>query len=277
MQPIIAATRQLLEVLEHPEEPFGTFYTDVEPQRGYAPKEAEPAAQALADPGTADMGRIFSNFSCFLGNVWLARKKHVPAYMAGHKYGCMGGSFYCGFPASPGQLAVIAQYVSTGNPHMGPGERYMASPQGMRDFFQAVSPPPAAGRFCVSKPLSQFTSLEKPLLVTFFVRGEVLSGLTTLTAFTTDDCHSVVAPFGSGCSSMVGWPLHLQTGGKECAVLGVSDPSCRKYMKTDELLFTVPFSLYEKMLAAMPESLLFRDTWQGVRKKALRSRKAWGE
>ena len=49
-------------------------------------------------------------------------------------------------------------------------------------------------------------------------------------------------------------------------------------MKTDELTFTVPLSLYKKMLAALPESMFNVDgDWPTVRKKVNRSAQAWGE
>jgi hypothetical protein len=64
----------------------------------------------------------------------------------------------------------------------------------------------------------------------------------------------------------------------EKAVLGGFDPSARKYMKTDELTFTVPLSLYRKMLEALPESMFnIGNNWEVVRKKVDRSAKAWGE
>ena len=66
--------------------------------------------------------------------------------------------------------------------------------------------------------------------------------------------------------------------GIEKAVIGGFDPSARKFMKTDELTFTVPWSLYKKMLAALPESMFNVDgEWPAVRKKVARSAKAWGE
>lgn len=42
--------------------------------------------------------------------------------------------------------------------------------------------------------------------------------------------------------------------------------------------FTVPWSLYEKMLKALPESMFNVDgDWTSVRKKVDRSAKTWGE
>jgi hypothetical protein len=49
-------------------------------------------------------------------------------------------------------------------------------------------------------------------------------------------------------------------------------------MKTDELTFTVPWSLYKKMLAALPDSMFNVDgDWTAVRKKVTRIQKARGE
>ena len=49
-------------------------------------------------------------------------------------------------------------------------------------------------------------------------------------------------------------------------------------MKTDELTFTVSWSLYKKMLTALPESVFnVEGAWKEVRKKVTRSAKAWGE
>ena len=65
---------------------------------------------------------------------------------------------------------------------------------------------------------------------------------------------------------------------EELAVLGGFDPSARKFMKTDELTFTDPWSLYQKMLKALPESIFnVSKDWQLVRKKIDRSAIAWGE
>jgi hypothetical protein len=88
----------------------------------------------------------------------------------------------------------------------------------------------------------------------------------------------VASPFGAGCTNIIAWPLFYKEQGIEKAILGGFDTSARKYFKTDELPFTVPWSLYKKMLAALPESMFNVDgEWAAVRKKVARSAKAWGE
>ena len=46
-------------------------------------------------------------------------------------------------------------------------------------------------------------------------------------------------------------------------------------MKPDEMTFTVPFVIYEQLLARWPEAFLAAQTWAGVQKKIARSREAW--
>jgi len=139
------------------------------------------------------------------------------------------------------------------------------------------TPSPAPRKYCIIKPLAQFTDAEPPLVVTFFARPEVLSGLHSLVGYTTGSTNAVVAPFGAGCTNIIAWPLIYQQRGMECAVLGGFDLSARKFMKTDELTFAVPLPLYRKMLEAQETSALTRHTWEGVRKKVMKSRQTWGE
>ena len=98
------------------------------------------------------------------------------------------------------------------------------------------------------------------------------------TVFTTGDMDCVVSPFGAGCTNIVSWPLFYQAQGVEKAVIGGFDPSARKYMKVDELTFTVSWSLYQEMLKTLPESMFnVHGAWKEVCKKVARSAKAWGE
>ena len=69
---------------------------------------------------------------------------------------------------------------------------------------------------------------------------------------------------------------HLHQG-RQVAILGSFDPSCRRFVKPDELSFAVPHSMYRQMLERWEESFLKRETWTTVRKKIARSRKAWAQ
>jgi hypothetical protein len=268
-----AIQRFPVPVLGHDETPFGVHYSDRKPD-GFGPKAGEILCREREAAGQIDWQKVFGNFSCITGNILLARKKKKAAWISREEYGCPGGLFYSGVDAP--YLEFIPHYVSTGIPGHFDGEHYMASPEAMRAFLEDTAPPAPTGKYCVMKPLDQFTPEETPLAVTFFARPEVLTGLHTLAVYTAGHHHVVVSPFGPTCGIVIAWPLAYQQRGEERAVLGGFDPSARKFLKTDELVFSVSLNLYHKMLDAMETSLLTRHTWEGVRKKVLRSGRAWG-
>jgi hypothetical protein len=167
--------------------------------------------------------------------------------------------------------------VSSGIPGQTDGERYLESPEVTRQFFGAIDPRAAPARFCVFKPLSRFRGGEEPEVVIFFARAEIMSGLNQLATFVTNDFEAVVSPFGAGCANIVAWPLRYLGQGKLKGVLGGWDPSDRKFLKTDEITFAVPHEMFNRMVSRWPESFLTTKTWETVRKKIARSKRAWGE
>lgn len=266
---------RFLEAIGLDEEPMGMFYSDREPEEGIAPKPGLLPTIEMEARGEVDWGALFGDFSCVIGNIWRARKKETAAYFDKERFGCLGGAFYLGF-LKP-QLNFITYYVSTGIPDQIEGERYLESPEVTRDFFNTIDPPPAPARYCVFKPVTQFEKEAKPELVIFFARAEAISGLNQLATFVTNDFEAVSSPFGAGCSNIVTWPLRYLAQGKLKAVLGGWDPSERKFLKTDEITFTVPFEIFKRMVNRWSESFLTTKTWATVRKKIERSRKVWGE
>lgn len=275
MKDIAEKTQRLLELLGHDEMPFGVHYTEVKPD-GFGPKAGEIFSRERECAGQIDWRKVGEKFSCVIGNIWLARKKKKAAWLSHEECGCMGGGFYTGIYGPYLEMNVL--FVSTGIPGTPVGgEHYLPSPESMRNFMDDVTPQKASGKYCVFKPLERFADDSPPLVVSFFARPEVLNGLYSLTMYATGDHQSVVTPFAPGCASITSWPLVYQQRGLERAVIGGFDLSVRKFMKTDELTFAVPLSLYRKMLDVMNESALNRHSWEGPRKKVLRSRRFWGE
>lgn len=277
MKSTLEDTGKLLEHLGLSEEPFGVYFDDKLPEKVFGPKKGPTISRELEEQGKLDMQEVMKYFSCVIGNIWLARKKKAAAYISSEEYGCPGGVYYTSM-VKP-NIRFIESYVTTGfegTPIH--GERYLPSPESMRTFLDKVEPRDAPGKYCIFKPLSLFEDSEEPEFIIFFARPEVMTGLFTLTTFTTGDVDCVATPFGAGCTNIVGWPLYYKEKGLEKAVLGGFDPSQRKFMKTDEMTFTVSLSLYKKMLKAMPESLFnVEGAWSGVRKKVDRSARIWGE
>ncbi len=273
MENIISRTQRLMELLGHDENPFGVYYTDEKPD-GFGPKPGEIFSRKREDAGEIDWPKAFGNFSCIIGNIWLARKKRKAAFISHEECGCMGGGFYSGLYRPYLEMNIL--FVSTGVPGTPiEGEHYLPSPESMRAFMEDTIPPEATGKYCVIKPLEHFKDGEEPLVVTFFARPEAMNGLFSLTCYAAGDHQAVASPFSAGCGSIIAWPLVYQQRGEERAVLGGFDLSARKFLKTDELIFSAPLPLYKKMLGAMETSALVRHTWGGVRKKVAKSAKAW--
>ncbi len=270
-----AEITEFTEALGIKEEPFGVYYADEAPQDAIMPKQGIlPSVEAEAKRDV-DWKSLNENFSCVIGVLWRARKKKVSACFDMDHFGCLGGAFYLGF-LKP-QLETIAHYVSSGIPNILEGERYLESPEVTRNFFNMIDPQPAPGKYCVMKPLSQFSGKDSPEVVVFFARAEAISGLNQLATFVTNDFEAVMSPFGAGCSSIVTWPLKYRDQGKLKAVVGGWDPSDRKFLKPDELTFSMPTEMFDRMVSRWKESFLTTATWGHVKKRIERSRVAWGE
>ncbi len=263
-----------LDALGLTEGPMGMHYTDREPAGGLSPRPQAPLSREAEASGAVDWQSVQDNFSCVLGVVWRARKKQAAAYFSRERFGCPGAAFYLGFMRP--YLAMHPPFISTGIPGLLEGERYAASHEAAVRFFDAIDPRPAPAAYCVIKPLSHFVD-EEPEVVIFFCRPESLSGLYALAAFLTGDIDAVRAPFGPGCSGLVTWPVRYAAEGRPAAVLGGFDPSCRLYLKTDELTFAVSTAFFLDMLDRWDSSFLSRPTWAKVKKRVARSARTWGE
>ena len=257
------------------EVPMGMFYTDTKPETGFSPDASELPTREKEKKNEINWGDIFGQFSCVIGKIWLARKKKTCAWFSASHFGCPGGAFWLGF--NKPQAETIIHYVSSGIPGRMEGEHYCDSPENLRKIFEYVDPLPATGKYCVFKPVTQFSANETPLLVSFFSRPEPLAGLHQLAAFVTNDPEVVTSPWSAACGSLAAWPLHYLERGIQKAVIGGWDPSARKFFKPDELSFTVPFPIFEKMINQYQNSFLMTNTWKNVHKKIAKSKKAWNE
>lgn len=266
---------RLLDRIGLDEPPMGLFYTDQVPESGYSPALAPLPTRELELQNAIDWPNVFADFSCFMGGIWRARKKHTAAFIGHDRFGCPGAAFWLGF-IKP-QTETIINYVSTGIPHYVEGEYYCDSPDNLRELFNFIDPRPAPKPYCVVKPVDLFTEKETPELIIFFARPESLSGLHQLTTYVTNDPEIVASPWTAACGGIGAWPIRYLTQGLNKAVVSGWDPSARKFFKTDELSFTVPLGIFREMLKRFDESFLKTKTWDIVRKKIERSRSMWGE
>lgn len=266
----------LLAALGLSEEPMGIGFSDICPEGAFQPAKGETPTRELEAEKGLDWQALTRDFSCAMGHVWRARRKHKAACFSAERFGCLGAAFWMGFsgPSTDGQI----HYVSTGIPGALEGECYMPTPEDMKRITEEANPVCPPKKHIVIRSVSQWEEAgETPEVVAFFSRPESLAGLHQLAAFITANREVVVSPWGPGCGGIITWPLHYLRRGETRAVLGGWDPSARKFYKTDELSFTVPLSLFGAMLKRWQESFLRRGAWSTARRKAERSSRVWGE
>lgn len=181
---------------------------------------------------------------------------------------CHGGRRYLGFADTINDR--FNYFLSDGSDG-GFCERYKKTPQMVEEFFRDSMPLlHVTKKNIIFKRWDTLTEQDSPELVTFFATPDVLSGLFTLVAFDNNDLGCVVAPFSSGCGSMVCRPYFDFVNGVERATLGMFDPSARKCVKENVMTFTVPLPMLLKMMGNMDSSFLTTPSWDIIKKRIAR-------
>ena len=147
------------------------------------------------------------------------------------------------------------------------GERYKKGPELVDALVASRTPLVAPARYIVWKRWDRLEESEQPEVVVFFAWGDVLSGLFTLAGFDDAADASVVAPFGSGCASIVEIPLREAQTSLARAVIGMFDVSARPCVEPQVLTFAVPWRRFVRMVGNAEESFLITGSWERVRQR----------
>ena len=202
-------------------------------------------------------------WSCFIGELAKVRKGRSIAFDR-DAISCGGGKKYLGFTKKlrPG----FVFFLSCGNAET-EGERYLQSPELVEKFLKNAPWIPANGSKIVFKRWDMLLEEDEPEVVIFFAKPDVLAGLFTLAGYDSEDLNGTIAPFGSGCASIVQYPLAESKKDKPKAVLGMFDVSARPFVQENVLSFAVPFKRFEEMISFIEESFLATKSWEKVRKR----------
>jgi uncharacterized protein (DUF169 family) len=181
---------------------------------------------------------------------------------------CFGGRRYLGFAQ---EIRPDFEYfLSCGIPGKLEGERYKKTPDMVRGLITAMPSFTAPNAWTIFKRWDKFGVDETPQVVVFFAVPDALSGLFTLANFDETELDGVIAPMGSGCSSIVMQPFLQGKSPRPRAVLGLFDPSARPCAPPDVLTFAVPMAKFERMVANMDESFLITETWKQMQARMAR-------
>jgi len=199
---------------------------------------------------------------CIIGDIAKVQKGK-PVCFDYNNIGCMGGKRYLGFES---EVAPDFEYfLSYGIPGKVEGERYKKSPELVTEHMKHQQPFKAPGNYIIFKRFDHMEDIDNPLVIIFFASPDVLAGLFTLANFDEPQPNGVIAPFGSGCASIVDYPYKELQSSDPRVVLGMFDVSARPCVPSNVLTIAVPWSKFVSMVDNMKESFLITKSWNKVR------------
>jgi uncharacterized protein (DUF169 family) len=216
------------------------------------------------EEGHADLVASGSVPRCVIAALSLIRNGRSLCFNA-ESIGCFGGRRYLGF--SETIRPNFEYFLSCGIPGKLEGERYKKTPEIAAESFKNAAKFKAPAKFIVFKRWDRLEQPDKPEVVVFFARPDVLSGLFTLANFDETEPNGVIAPFGSGCSSIVQNPFLEKDADRPRAVIGLFDVSARPFVPENTLTFSLPMRKFERMVNNMEESFLTTSSWKAVLKR----------
>ena len=213
--------------------------------------------------GGAEWAEKPKGWSCIICELTKVRNGKTLVYNA-ERVACGGGRRYLGYTEK--MRSGFEYFLSCGN-LVTEGERYLRSPELVKEFMKNQRTLPGAGRNIVFKRWDNLGESDEPEVVIFFAKPDVLSGLFTLANFDQSEPNGTIAPFGSGCGSIVYYPYLESKSERQRAVIGMFDPSARPCVPENVLTFAIPMKRFEKMAGYMEESFLITETWSNLRKR----------
>ena len=196
---------------------------------------------------------------CELGKV----RKGTPLQFDVDAVSCGGAKRYLGF--TPTLRPGFEYFLSCGIPGEMEGERYKQSPELVKALMARMPKFEAPAPTIVFKRWDRLEAADEPEVVVFFAPPDALSGLFTLAGFDESRPEAVIAPFSSGCGSIVYYPYQELQVKHPRAVLGMFDVSARPCVPAHTLSFAVPWPKFVRMVEQMDESFLITGSWHKVR------------
>jgi len=216
------------------------------------------------DEGYAGNLRPVQGYVCMIGQLAPVLKGKTVSF-TGETIGCFGGIRYAGFPAP--EFPGFKYFLSCGIPGELEGERYKKTPDLVEQYVKDMPVPQAQGKYIVFKRWDRLDEDDDPQAVIFFATPDVLAGLFTLANFRAQGPQAVIAPFCSGCGSIISYPLAEGAKENPRAIVGMFDVSARPFVKEGILSFAAPMSKFREMVEDMDESFLITGSWKKVRRR----------
>jgi uncharacterized protein (DUF169 family) len=210
-----------------------------------------------ANDKVQDQEIVAKSWNCIIGLLHKIRKGSSASFSA-DSIGCMGGKCYSGFAGRP---AGLNMFLSTGK------EKYLKNAEIAQIAIDQFPVFIAPKKYITFKRWDQLNENDSPDVVIFFATPDVLSGLFTLANFDQTDPFTNIAPFSSGCGSIISYPYQESKKENPKAILGMFDVSARPYVPENTLSYAIPMKKFEQMIQNMDDSFLTTEDWQKVQKR----------
>ena len=196
--------------------------------------------------------------TCIFGQLAPVRKGKARAFNQ-ENLGCWGSKGLLGFMPAGADEQTVDFMVNV--------EKHKKSPAHVKAMFQNSPPLKALKKYLIFKRWDLLTENDDPQVVFFFCTPDVLAGLHGLANFDTMTPHGAITPFCSGCEMLVAFPMKELESDHPKAVIGLLDPSARRWVRPDLLSFSIPWPKFLSMLKNMDDCFLNTSIWENIRKR----------
>lgn len=211
-------------------------------------------------------------------------------------YGCWGGGVGLGFGNAylqfPGGVDCFSHFLSSGNrqwetgrqvgqalegtagkefaENFLEGEGYVQTPELVQQWLGEIPITEVKSTYVLFKPLGEIQpEIETPETVVLLADADQLSALVILANYGREGMENAIIPWAAGCQTIGILPYREAKAAKPRAVVGLTDISARKYVRTllgsEYLSFAMPWKMFLEMERDVAGSFLEKHIWRSLR------------
>jgi uncharacterized protein (DUF169 family) len=150
------------------------------------------------------------------------------------------------------------------------GEGYVQTPEPVQQWLKELPITEVKSTYVLFKPLGEIQpEIETPETVVLLADADQLSALVILANYGREGMENAIVPWAAGCQTIGILPYREAKSAKPRAVVGLTDLSARKYVRTllgsAYLSFAMPWKMFLEMENNVAGSFLEKHTWRSLR------------